>query len=193
MRLPSTWAWEEEYPPAYRQAIGTTDTVAAAAQTARAADQAEKKAQLQRLQAQASTQQASDLRVISADKAEENSVSAAAAADVAAADADAQRKKAAMAREVASFGHRFHDTLDDYVVTQTTRNMPQAQPEPTAPPQHMVEELVVAPSPPRTNRATGPVSSWYPHLPIPTCFGGDGGGHSRSSLDCGNRRRKPQL
>ena len=69
-----------------------------------------------------------------------------------------------MAREVASFGHRVHDTLDDYVVTQTARNMLQAQPEPTAPPQHMVEDPVVAPSPPRTNSATGPVSSWYPHL-----------------------------
>lgn len=55
MRLPSTWAWEEEYPAAIHLAIGT-DTVAAAAQAARAADQAEKKAQLQRLQTQESTQ-----------------------------------------------------------------------------------------------------------------------------------------
>ena len=106
MRLPFTWAW-----------------VAAADQAARAADQAEEKAQAQRLQAQEATRQASDLRGISADKAEEKIVTAV-AAEAAAADAEAQRKKASMAREVAKFGHRVGETLDDYVVTQTARDTP---------------------------------------------------------------------
>ena len=120
-------------------------------------------------------------------------MNAQATADAAAENAEAQRKKAALARETVSFEHRANHAREEHVITQTARDLPQAQPVPTAPPQHLVEEPAVAASPPRTNRAIGLVATWYPQQYMPTCFGGNGGSNSRSSREVASRRRKPQL
>ena len=71
---------------------GATTIAAAAAAAARVADQAAEQAGLQRLQALASSQQATDLRIHASDKAEEDMANAHAIANAAAENAEVQRK-----------------------------------------------------------------------------------------------------
>ena len=68
--LPNKYAWEDECQTAFYMATGT-DAVAVADQAARAADHADQEALKQRLKAQEAAQQASDLRNIAAEKADD--------------------------------------------------------------------------------------------------------------------------
>ena len=114
-----------------------------------------------------------------------------------------QRKKAALAQDTVNFEVKVNHVREAHIATssQASLDTPQAQMIPTAPPQHLVEETVApaAASPIRSQRATGPVATWYPQQFMPSCFGGSNGGGNaaRSSRDLtsSNRRRKlkPQL